>query len=171
MGTQILVVRGQRVLFDADLATLYGVETRVLNQAVKRNADRFPSDFMFQASVAELEIWRSQFVISKPGAKMGLRRRPFAFTEHGALMAATVLNSPQAVQASLYVVRAFVRLREFLASHKELARRLEEHEKKLATHDQAIVGLVKTIRQLMAHPTPARGRQIGFITTDGNRRG
>ena len=169
--TQILAVRSQRVLLDADLATLYGVETRVLNQAVKRNADRFPSDFMFQLSAAEFEIWRSQFVISKPRAKMGLRRRPFAFTEHGALMAATVLNSPQAVQASLYVVRAFVRLREFLASHKELARRLEAHEKKLATHDQAIVGLVKTIRQLMAYPTPARGRQIGFITTDGNRRG
>jgi len=137
---RILFIRGLKVLLDADLASLYGVETRVLNQAVKRNAERFPADFMFQLSAKELEAWRSQFVISNPGARMGLRRAPFAFTEHGALMAATILNSRRAVETSLYVVRAFVRLREFLASHKDLARRLDQHEKKLSSHDQAIAG-------------------------------
>jgi hypothetical protein len=157
------------VLLDADLAALYGVETRALNQAIKRNFERFPSDFMFQLSAKELENWRSQSVISNPGAKMGLRRPPLAFTEHGALMAATVLDSPRAVQASLYVVRAFVQIRQFLASHKDLARRLEEHEKKLTTHDQAIAGLFQTIRRLMAPPAPPRRRPIGFVTDNQKR--
>src|SRR5437016_998942 len=102
---RILVVRRRKVLLDADLAALYGVETRVLNQAVKRNLERFPNDFMFRLSANELTAWRSHFVMSNSGAKMSLRRAPFAFTEHGALMAATVLNSPTAVQASLHVVR------------------------------------------------------------------
>ena len=163
---RILFIRGLKVLLDADLASLYGVETRALNQAVKRNAERFPTDFMFQLSTKELQTWRSQFVISNPGAKMGLRRAPFAFTEHGALMAATVLNSRRAVETSLYVVRAFVRMREFLASHKNLARRLDQHEKKLATHDQDIAGLVNTIRTLMAPPEPPKRRRIGFVQND-----
>ena len=167
---RILLIRGHKVLLDADLAALYGVATRALNQAVKRNAERFPPDFMFRLSGNELAAWRSQVVMSNPGAKMGLRRAPFAFTEHGALMAATVLNSPRAVQASLYVVRAFVRLRQFLADHKNLARRLEEHEKKLASHDQAIAGLVNTIRQLMAPPEPPKRRPIGFVTPDEKKR-
>lgn len=167
---RILLIRGQKVLLDADLAALYGVETRALNQAVKRNAERFPGDFMFRLSAREFEHWRSQAVISNPGARMGLRRAPFAFTEHGALMAATVLNSPRAVETSLYVVRAFVRLRRFLAAHKDLARRLAEHEKKLASHDQAIAGLVNTIRSLMAPPLPRR-RSIGFVTPDEKKRG
>ena len=136
--SRILLVRGSKVLLDADLAALYGVETRALNQAVKRNPQRFPPDFAFRLSARELENWRSQSVMSNPGARMSLRRAPFAFTEHGALMAATVLNSPRAVRTSLYVVRAFVRVREFLAAHADLARRLETHEKKLASHDQAI---------------------------------
>ena len=168
---RILLIRGHKVLLDADLAALYGVETRALNQAVKRNAERFPPDFMFRLSGNELAAWRSQVVMSNPGAKMGLRRAPFAFTEHGALMAATVLNSPRAVQASLYVVRAFVRLRQFLASHKDLARRLEEHEKKLASHDQAIAGLMHTIRTLMAPPEPPKRRPIGFVTPEEKKRG
>jgi len=167
---RILLVRGHKVLLDADLAALYGVETRVLNQAVKRNAERFPPDFMFRLSGNELAAWRSQVVMSNPGAKMSLRRAPFAFTEHGALMAATVLNSPRAVQASLYVVRAFVRLRQFLAAHKDLARRLDAHEKKLASHDQAIAGLMHTIRQLMAPPEPPKRRPIGFVTPDEKKR-
>ena len=99
-----------------DLAALYGAETRVVNQAVKRNRERFPADFMFRPSAKELEAWRSPVVMSNPGARMGLRRAPFAFTEHGALMAATVLNSPRAVETSVYVVRAFIRLRQFLAT-------------------------------------------------------
>jgi hypothetical protein len=167
---RILLVRGHKVLIDADLAALYGVETRMLNQAVKRNAERFPADFMFQLSAKELEAWRSHFVMSNPGARMGLRRTPFAFTEHGALMAGTVLNSPRAVQTSLYVVRAFVRLRQFLATHKNLARRLAEHEKKLASHDQAIAGLMNTIRSLLAPPEPSRRRPIGFVTQDEKKR-
>lgn len=162
---RILLVRGHKVLLDADLAALYGVQTRVLNQAVKRNPDRFPRDFMFRLSANELEAWRSQSVISRPSAKMGLRRAPYAFTEHGALMAATVLNSPRAVEASLYVVRAFVRLRQLLATHRNLARRLEEHERKLARHDQAIAGLMSTIRNLLEPRQPLRRRSIGFITS------
>ena len=114
---RILVVRGQKVLLDSDLSALYGVETRVLNQAVKRNLERFPADFMFRLSAKEFESWRSQIVMSKPGAIMGLRRAPFAFTEHGALMAASVLNTSRAVEVGLYVVRAFVRLRETLAAY------------------------------------------------------
>lgn len=168
---RILIIRGHKVLLDADLAALYGVETRVLNQAVKRNRERFPSDFMFQLSARELEAWRSHFVMSNPGARMGLRRAPFAFTEHGALMAATVLNSTRAVETSLYVVRAFVSLRQFLATHKDLARRLEAHEKKLTSHDQAIAGLFNTIRQLMAPPEPPKRRPIGFVTPDEKKRG
>ena len=146
VGYRIVLLRGQRVIIDADLADLYGVETRVLNQAVKRNLERFPEDFTFQLSAREMENWRSQLVISNSSAKMGLRRPPFAFTEHGALMAAAVLNSPRAVEMSLYVVRAFVRMREVLATHKELARRLDQLEarigRKLATHDQAIAGIL-----------------------------
>ena len=130
IARQILIIRGQKVMIDADLAALYGVETRVLNQAVKRNPERFPADFMFQLSAEEFENWRSQLVMSNPRAKMGLRRAPFAFTEHGALMAASVLNTPRAVEISLYVVRAFVRLRETLAAHKGFAAKLEELEQK-----------------------------------------
>lgn len=171
IDSRILLVRGHKVLIDADLAALYGVETRVLNQAVKRNPERFPADFMFQLSAKELEAWRSQVVMSNPGARMGVRRAPFAFTEHGALMAATVLNSPRAVEMSLYVVRAFVRLRQFLATHKDLARRLEAHERKLATHDEAIAGLVNTVRQLMVPAEPAGRRPIGFVNPDEKKRG
>lgn len=162
--SRILLIRGYKVLLDSDLAALDGVQTRALNQAVKRNAERFPPDFMFQLSVRELEAWRSHFVMSNPNAKMGLRRAPFAFTEHGALMAATVLNSPRAVKTSLHVVRAFVHLREFLVSHKDLARRLEAHERKLVSHDQAIAGLVDTIRNLMAPTASRKRRPIGFVS-------
>lgn len=167
---RILLIRGQKVLLDAELAALYAVETRTPNQAVKRNRRRFPADFMFQLSAMEFENWRSQSVISNPGAKMGLRRAPFVFTEHGALMAASILNTPRAVEVSVYVVRAFVRLREIIAGNKELARRLDELEarigRKLATHDQAIAGLLDTIRQLMAPPPAPKKRPIGFLHND-----
>ncbi len=178
---RILLVRGHKVLLDADLANLYGVETRVLNQAVKRNAERFPPDFMFQLSAKELEAWRSQFVMSNPGAKMGLRRAPFAFTEHGALMAATVLNSPRAVETSLYVVRAFVRLRETLAAHKDLAAKLQVLEKKTEAlalrHDSfadtsrlQLRQVFEALRELMRSPEPKR-RPIGFVTPSEKKRG
>lgn len=178
---RILLVRGQKVLLDSDLAALYAVETRVLNQAVKRNLERFPADFMFRLSAKEFENWRSQVVMSKPGAIMGLRRAPFAFTEHGALMAASVLNTPRAVEVSLYVVRAFVRLRETLVAHKELAAKLGELEQKtealalrhdtLAANTRAQLRQVfEAIRELMSPPEPKR-RPIGFITPEEKKRG
>ena len=172
----ILIVRGHKVMLDADLAALYGVETRVLGQAVKRNLERFPKDFMFQLTNQELENWRSQIVMSNLGARMGLRRPPYAFTEHGALMAATVLNSPRAVEMSLYVVRAFVRMREVLAAHKELAKKLEALEKKteaLALKHDALVTttrsqfkeVIDALRALMTPPEPKK-RPIGFVTPE-----
>ena len=166
----ILVLRGHRVILDRDLAALYGVETRVLNQAVKRNEERFPEDFRFQLTAQEAAALRSQFVTLKPGRGRHVKFRPYAFTEHGAIMAATVLSSPRAIEMSLYVVRAFVQLRELLASNHELAKRLDQLEarieKKLTTHDDAITAMLSAIRQLM-NPTPPKRRGIGF-TADLN---
>ena len=161
----ILVLRRQRVLLDRDLAEIYDVSTGRLNEAVKRNAARFPEDFMFQLTEPEAQNLRSQIAISSWG---GRRYRPFVFTEYGAIQAANVLRSPRAIEMSLYVVRAFVQLREMLASNKELAQRLDELERKLATHDQAITGILKTIRDLMNPPEPKR-RGIGF-TADFNEK-
>ena len=159
-------------MIDADLAALYGVQTRVLNQAVKRNEDRFPGDFVFQLTRVERDE-----VITNCDHLARLRfspTLPYAFTEHGALMAASVLNTPRAVEVSLYVVRAFVGLRETLAAHKELAKRLDELEarieKKLTTHDQAIAGILSAIREMMRPPEPAR-RPIGFVTPGEKKRG
>jgi hypothetical protein len=137
VSSQIRVIRGQRVLLDADLAALYGVTTKRFNEQVRRNLSRFPADFMFQADESEGEILRSQFATSSfsPGGHGGRRYRPYVFTEHGAIMAATVLNSPRAVEMSVYVVRAFVKLREVLASHADLARKLEALEKSVASLD------------------------------------
>jgi hypothetical protein len=162
----ILILRGQRVLLDRDLAAIYSVETRVFNQAVKRNAKRFPEDFRFQLTVEEAAASRSQSVILKKGRGQNIKFLPYAFTEHGAIMAATVLNSPRAVDVSIYVVRAFVQLRDLLASNKELAQQLKVLEtrmmRKLDTHDQAITEIMKTIRQLMNPPLPKK-RSIGFV--------
>lgn len=161
---RILVVRKQKVILDADLAALYHVETRVLNQAIKRNQARFPPDFMFQLSAKEFRDWRSQIVISNPGAKMGLRRRPFAFTEHGALMAATVLSSVRAVETSIFVVRAFLNMREALASHKALARKLADLERRIDGQDDTISEIFDAIKKLLAPPPPEpKRRPIGFV--------
>lgn len=160
IAQRILLVRGNKVMLDVDLAALYGVETRVLVQAVKRNIRRFPGDFMFQLNNDEWAILRSQIVTSK--GRGGRRYAPYAFTEHGALMLASVLNSDRAVEIGILVVRAFVRLRELLASNKELANRLEDMERRLTTHDQAITGLIDAVRQLMAPPVQKK-RPIGFI--------
>jgi len=146
-------------MLDSDLAEIYGVETKVLNQAVKRNRDRFPEDFMFQLTNEEAEALRSQFVTSKKG-RGGRRYAPYAFTEHGAVMLASVLNSTVAVHASIQVVRAFVRLREMLAAHKELARKLEELEKK---YDKQFAVVFEAIRQLMEPPDEKAKEPIGFI--------
>jgi hypothetical protein len=158
----ILTIRDQKVLLDRDLAMLYDVPTKRLNEQVRRNKKRFPADFMFQLTKREFENWRSQIATSNPSAKMGLRRRPYAFTEHGAIMAATILNSPRAVEVSLFVVRAFVKLREFARTHKELAAKLDQLESKVAGHDDAIRQLVSAIRQLMAPPPEPKRRKIGF---------
>jgi len=161
----IVYLRGHKVLLDADLATLYGVETRVLVQAVKRNVERFPEDFMFQLDGEELEVLRSQFVISNAG-RGGRRYAPYAFTEQGVAMLSSVLNSPQAIAVNIEIMRAFVRLREMLTSNKELAKKLEELERKLQTHDQAITGILNAIRELMRPPEPPKKRRIGFVQTD-----
>jgi hypothetical protein len=147
---RILVVRGHKVILDADLAALYGVTTSRLNEQVKRNAARFPADFVFQLSDGE-----KAEVIAKCDHLSRLRFSPtfpYAFTEHGALMAANVLSSARAVDVSVFVVRAFVRLREALATHKELAKRLEDLEQIVGDHGAAIQDIVVAIRQLMAPP-------------------
>jgi hypothetical protein len=160
IGRSILMLRGQRAILDAELAALYGVATKVPNQAVKRNAERFPEDFMFRLTRTETEaLNRSQFVTGSQKHR-DPRFPPFAFTEHGAIMAATVLNSPLAVEMSVYVVRAFVQLRELLASNTALARKLNEIEGKLKNHDQAIAAILSAIRELMNPPPPKR-RPIG----------
>jgi len=161
-------------MLDSDLAVLYGVTTRRLNEQVMRNLGRFPSDFMFQLKNHEVAILRSQFATSSSDARHlawgGRRYVPYAFTEHGALMAAMVLNSPSATEVSVYVVRAFVELRDTLVAHKELAKRLDELEsrleRKLTTHDQAIAGILDAIRQLMVPPESAKKRRIGFVQND-----
>jgi hypothetical protein len=162
----IRMIRGQRVLIDSELAALYGVTTKRLNEQVKRNSRRFPADFMFQLNLEEVAGLRSQFATSKGSDSRGGRRyRPYAFTEHGAIQAANVLNSARAVEMSIYVVRAFVQLRELLASNVELARRLDvleaRIEKKLTGHDEAIAAMLSAIRQLMNSPAHPR-RGIGF---------
>jgi len=157
----ILQLRGRRVVLDAELAALYGVTTKALNQAVKRNAERFPKDFLFRLSHDETEALNRSQSVTGSQKHRNPRFPPFAFTEHGTIMAATILNSPRAVEMSVYVVRAFVQLRELLASNTELARRLDELEGKLEDHDEAIAAILWAIRELMCPPAPTR-RGIGF---------
>ena len=155
----IITIRGQRVILAGDLARIYGVETRILNQAVKRNPERFPADFVFQMTYEEADAAqrsRSQIVILKRGRN--IKYLPYAFTEHGAIMAANVLNSPRAVEMSVFVVRAFVRLRQWLAGHAELSRRLDDLERK---YDSQFRVVFDAIRQLMAPPRRKR-KEIGF---------
>jgi aromatic ring-opening dioxygenase LigB subunit len=131
--SRILLIRGHKVMLDSDLAELYGVTTKRLNEQVKRNRQRFPADFMFQLTSDEATNLRSRIATSKQG-RGGRRYRPYAFTEHGAIMAASVLNSYRAIEVSIYVARAFVKLREMLRTHKELARKLAELEKRIGFH-------------------------------------
>jgi Zn-dependent oligopeptidase len=156
----IVPIRGKNVVIDADLAELYGVETRALNQAVKRNRDRFPDEFMFQLTGAE-----KQEVLTKCDHLRRLRfspTLPYAFTEHGALMLSSVLNSPAAVEVSIQIVRVFIRLRETLRSHKELRRRLAALEEKSDAQDVRIQEIFAAIRALMDPPSGAARRRIGF---------
>jgi ORF6N domain-containing protein len=154
----IFLIRGQRVMFDADLAKIYGVTTKQLNQQFKRNRKRFPEDFAFTLTNQEVVTMRSQFVTS---SRRNFRRAPVAFTEHGALMLGNILNSKIAVEASIRVVRAFVWIREQLAANKELSQKLKELESRVGEHDEAISNLFEAIRQLL-NPVEKPDREIGF---------
>ncbi|MFA6433652.1 MAG: ORF6N domain-containing protein [Elusimicrobiales bacterium] len=155
---QIILIRGHRVMLDRDLARTYGVTTARLNEQIKRNRKRFPDDFVFQLTKQEMTDWISQTATSNSAIKMGLRKPPFAFTEHGAVAAAFVLNSPIAVAASVQIVRAFVRLREMVGTHAALARKLQELEKRYDTQFKVVFD---AIRELMSPPETPR-RAIGF---------
>ncbi len=157
---RILLIRGEKILLDTDLAEFYGVPTKRLNEQVKRNKDRFPDDFMFQLSTEE----KSE-VVAKCDHLVNLKfskALPYAFTEHGALMAASVLNTHRAVEMSVFIIRAFVRLRQTIAEHKELVHRLNYLEQQLADHDKEILLLVQAIRQLTSPTSVPKQRHIGF---------
>jgi len=171
--SRIFLIRGQKVMLDQDLAELYGVETKRFNEQVRRNSERFPEDFMFQLTAEEFANLRSQFDTSSlrsqiatsnnpvgtPAGRGGRRHLPYAFTEHGAIMAASVLNSPRAVETSVQVVRAFVRLRQMLSSNAELSRKLATLEKK---YDIQFRAVFEAIRELMTPLEPRKKRPIGF---------
>jgi ORF6N domain len=157
----IHVIRGQRVMLDSDLAGLYGVAVKRLNEQVKRNASRFPVDFAFQLTSQEVANLKSQIATSSLHG--GRRKLPWAFTEHGVIMLASVLNSEVAVEASVRVVRAFVRLREMVTAHVELAHRLDEMERRVAGHDEDLQKVFAAIRQLIETP-PGERREMGFHT-------
>ena len=183
--TRIITLRGQKVILDSDLAAIYGVETKRLNEQVRRNADRFPPDFMFQLTALELANLKSQIAISSSqpidSQDVKLNRSqiatgsskhrdprflPYAFTEHGAIMAATVLNSPQAVQMSVFVVRAFVKMREQILNRAEWEKRLTDIEGTLMGHDAALRDLYQKIRPLLLAPPPPPRKRIGFSVTE-----
>lgn len=173
IASRIRNFRGEKLL-DFDLAALYGVETRVLNQAVKRNADRFPSDFMFQLSVEETEmisqrvtsstgqtVSDSSQIVMSPGKHRGKRYRPYAFTEQGVAMLSSVLNSERAIKVNIAIMRAFVKLRQILETNRELAKKFSELEQRVDKHDEEIDAILEAIRQLMA-PSDRPRREIGF---------
>ena len=160
---RIFAVRGHRVMLDFDLAELYGVQTKSLKQTVRRNIDRFPSDFMFILTYQEFANLRSQIVTSSSRQWGGTRYRPMAFTEQGVAMLSSVLRSKRAVQVNIEIMRAFVRLREMLSTHKELARKLKELEERLGEHDEQIQLIFEAIHQLMSPPDKPP-KKIGFET-------
>jgi hypothetical protein len=179
LAGRLLTLRGQRVILDADLANLYGTTTKAFNQAIKRNASRFPADFGFQLTMAEANALRSQVVtlnarparvavnlksqfVTSSSAHGGVRKLPWAFTEHGAVMAANVLRSPKAVQMSVYVVRAFVAQREALATNQAVLRRLAEIDKTLFEHDAALRTLWSRLKPLLAPPLDSSRKEMGF---------
>ena len=161
----IRTIRGTRVILDADLARIYGVPTFRFNEAVKRNRRRFPEDFLFQLTAEEHAALTSQTAISKRG-RGGRRTRPYAFTEHGALQVANILNNARAEAMSIYVIRAFVRMREELSANQAISKRLAEIETTLLTHDTALRDLYQKIRPLLLPPPDAPKRRIGFRADD-----
>jgi hypothetical protein len=166
IANAILIGRGHRVMLDAGLANLYGVPTKVLLQAVRRNADRFPLDFMFELEPEEWAVLRSQIVTSKE-SRGGRRYAPLVFTEQGVAMLSSVLRTPRAIAVNIEIMRAFVRLREVLAANRDLAKRLDQLEaridERLADQDRAIVEILQAIRELMNPPASAPKRKIGFV--------
>jgi hypothetical protein len=157
--THIFMIRGQKVMVDSDLADLYRVPTKVFNQAVKRNLKRFPKDFMFRLTAKEMKILRSQIVTSSWG---GRRTLPYAFTEQGVAMLSSVLNSDRAVLVNIAIMRAFVKLREILTTHRELAEKIADLEKKYRQHDDKIQAVFDAIRELLEPPQVSPKRRIGF---------
>ena len=159
---RIHIVRGQRVMLDSDLAALYGVETKVLNQAVQRNADRFPEDFMFQMTLQEVAALRSQIVTSNEG-RGGRRYQPRVFTEHGIAMLSSVVNSPTAVRVNIQIIRTFVRLRRLLATPGELVTQLQQLAETVQLHDRQITAITDVLTKMMEPPPqPAKKGRIGF---------
>ncbi|KAG0506599.1 MAG: ORF6N domain protein [Candidatus Udaeobacter sp.] len=159
IASAILMLRDQRVMLDYDLAVLYGVETRALKQAVRRNPDRFPNDFMFELSEQEIDTVVSQFVI--PDRRRFGGAKPMAFTEQGIAMLSSVLNNERAIKVNIAIMRAFVKLRQVLDTNRELAQKFSELEQRVGKHDEEIAAILEAIRQLMAPPEKAR-REIGF---------
>jgi hypothetical protein len=157
---KIYLIREQKVIMDKDLAELYGVATKVLKQAVRRNQERFPEDFMFEMTPIELENWRSQFVTSNSD-KMGLRYPPFCFTEQGVAMLSSVLNSDTAIRVNIQVIRVFTRMRQLVLTHKDILLQLEKIERKLSKHDEDIILVFKYLKQLLDPPATPRNK-IGF---------
>lgn len=157
---RIYEIRGEKVMIDRELARLYGVETRVLKQAVRRNIERFPHDFMFVMSAAEFTDWRSQFVTSNSD-RMGLRHPPMVFTEQGVAMLSSVLNSDRAVQVNIAIMRAFVNIRRLMASNEEIKKKLAAFERKLGGHDQSFKTVFAAIRAMMK--AESNSEQIGYI--------
>jgi phage regulator Rha-like protein len=157
----ILFIRGQKIMLDRDLAGLYGVEIKVLNQAVRRNIERFPDDFMFQLTVEEDKFLKSQIVTLKKGRGQHRKYLPYAFTEQGVAMLSSVLNSDRAIKVNITIMRAFVKLRETLSTHKELVIKFDELESKIQKHDKNIKAIFDAIRQLM-EPTQKKRNPIGF---------
>lgn len=156
----VLVVRGQRVILDLHLAQLYGVTTRRLNEQVRRNADRFPQEFAFAMTNQEVANLKSQIATSSWGGK---RKLPLVFTEHGAVMAASVLNSRKAIEMSVFVVRAFIQMRDVLGTHREIRKRLDDLERKVGAHDAAIQEILNALRHLTQPAESSRRSRIGFI--------
>jgi hypothetical protein len=158
---KIYMIRGQKIMLDRDLAVLYGVETKVLKQAVRRNLKRFPKDFMFTMTKKELENWRSQFVTSNSGELMGLRYAPYCFTEQGVTMLACILNSNRAIAVNIRIIRIFVKMREMITTNKDILLKLEQLERKVTGHDEDMQVIFSAIKQLLHPPTKPRTR-IGF---------
>ncbi len=162
----IIVIRGVKVILDSDLAELYGVETRRLNEQIRRNIEKFPEDFMFQLTKDEFENLKSQIATSSPGWG-GRRKLPLVFTEHGALQAANVLNSEQANKMSVYIVRAFIRLREMVSANAQLSSKVAQLENRVSDHDEILIELVREIKKLIDTPKPkGKSTSIGFIVPD-----